>query len=161
MTFSVETFINPNELMNPDLLTDMLTNSQYTTLLSTLSAAYQSESPLGPADTSTTRLNLKTNINTTILNLFNAYTTLAADAPRLSTNLTNIQEQLNTLKINNTALKEELAQMYELSDGSSELINDYKQLYNINYTRNWGIFLSIIFSCYVMSVMFKSKPITL
>jgi hypothetical protein len=104
---------------------------------------------------------LKTQLNLRILELFDGYTTLVKDSDLLINNITNIKTQLNTFKHNNVTLKEELARMYELSEGSSELINDYKQLYNIKYTRNWGIFMSILFSCYVMSIIFKTKPITI
>ena len=155
MTFSVETFIKPTDLINPDSLTELAQfndNELLTQLINAFSDEFSDPIYL---------LQLKRKINTRILNLFDAYTTLAADSLRLATNLTNIKSQLDTLKINNVSLKEELAHMYEISDGSSELINDYKQLYNINYSRNWGIFLSIIFSCYVMTTMFKSKSITL
>ena len=159
MPFIVETFINPNELMKPNYLIKLL-DANYTQLLTELTQAYADEFSVD-SYTIKRRIQLKRNVNTIILELFDAYKIFVADATRLSTNLTNIKAQLDTFKINNVALKDELAHMYELRGGSSVLINDYKQLYNINYTRNWGIFLSIIFSCYVMSTMFKSKPIIL
>ena len=159
MTFIVETFINPNKLINPNFLTELV-NINYNELLTQLTNEFSDEFS-GASSSLKYRLQLKRNINTQVLNLFDAYTSLVADSPRLTTNLTNIKVQLDNLKDNNALLKEELEHLYELSEGSSELINDYKQLYNINYTRNWGILLSIVFSCYVMSIMFKSKPITL
>jgi hypothetical protein len=152
MTFIVETFVKPNDLIKPDSLAKML-NINYTQLLIDATNEINTNS--------SNFLSLKRKANTLILSLFDAYTQLQADSARLADNLTNIKEQLDTLKINNVSLKAELAHMNEISDGSSELINNYKELYNINYTRNWGILLSIIFSCYVMSTMFKSKPITL
>lgn len=152
MTFIVETFIKPSELINPDSLAIRFDNfNDYLKEAADALSAQNKE----------LFLTLKRNLNTSILNLLDAYTFLRADSSRLSDNLTNIKSQLDTLKINNVTLKEELAHMYEVREGSSELINDYKQLYNINYTKNWGIFLSIIFSCYVLSTLFKSKPITL
>jgi hypothetical protein len=154
MTFIVETFTNPNKLMNPDSLKRIL-NINYNELLTELIDAFSGEYALKE------RVQLKRNVNTFILNLFDAYSNLVTDSSQLTTNLTNIKAQLDTLKLNNVSLKEDLARMYEISEGSSVLIDDYKQLYNINYTRNWGIFLSIIFSCYLMSTMFKSKSITL
>ena len=159
MTFIVETFTNPNNLMNPDSLTRIL-NINYNELLTELTDAFSGKFA-GDPDTLKNRIQLKRNVNTFILNLFDAYANLSTDSSQLTTNLSNIKAQLDTLKINNASLKEELARMYEISEGSSVLIDDYKQLYNISYTRNWGIFLSIIFSCYVMSTMFKSKTIAL
>ena len=156
MTFIVETFIKPNDLINPKYLNEIL-HINYNQLLSELINTFRAD-----VDSDLTHYGqLKRNVNTLIFKLFDAYTQLGTDSVRLTDNLTNIKAQLDTLKVNNVSLKEELARMYDISDGSSELINDYKELYNINYTRNWGVFLSIIFSCYVMSAMFKSKPITL
>ena len=159
MTFIVETFTNPNKLMNPDSLKRIL-NINYNELLTELIDAFSGRFA-GDSYALKERVKLKRNVNTFILNLFDAYSNLVTDSSQLTNNLTNIKVQLDTLKINNVSLKEELARMYEISEGSSVLIDDYKQLYNISYTRNWGIFLSIIFSCYLMSTMFKSKSITL
>jgi hypothetical protein len=159
MTFIVETFINPNEFMKPNSLIKFL-RIDYNNLIRELTQSYKYRFRSNSFALNY-RLKLKRNINKIMLDLFDAYTRLVADETRLSNNLTTIKAQLDTFKINNVELKEELARMYELSDGSSELIHDYKKLYNINYTKNWGIFLSIIFSCYVLYTMFKSKPITL
>ena len=149
MTFIVETFLNPNNLITPELLTIRFDNFQQ--LLTDVIEAKNNNNP--------SFLALKIKLNTRILELFDAYSTLSKDSTLLSNNVTNIKTQLNTFKINNVELKEELERMYELSEGSNELINEYKQLYNINYTRNWGIFMSILFSCYVMSIIFKKKII--
>ena len=159
MTFIVETFIHPKDLIKPDSLTKLL-YIDYNEAITELTKAFNDILGVDSYPVKY-RLELKYNVNALILRLFDAYTTLVADSTRLSTNLTNIKAKLDTFKLNNVALKDELARMYELSEGSSELIHDYKLLYNINYTRNWGIMLSIIFSCYVMSTMFKSKPITI
>ena len=149
MTFIVETFINPDKLITPELLSIRFVNFQQ--LLTQLTHAKNKPN----------FVELKIQLNLRILELFDAYSTLVKDSELLTNNMTNIKKQLNNFKINNIALKEELARMYEMSEGSSELINDYKQFYNINYTRNWGIFMSILFSCYVMSIIFKKKPITI
>lgn len=149
MTFTVETFKNPDELITPELLSVRFVNFQ------------QLLTQLNDAKNNPNFVELKIQLNLRILELFDGYTTLVKDSGLLINNITNIKTQLNTFKTNNVALKDELARMYEMSEGSSELINDYKQLYNIKYTRNWGIFMSILFSCYVMYIIFKTKQITL
>jgi hypothetical protein len=148
----VETLVNSNDLINPDSLTEML-NINYNQLLIDTANAFNTNS--------SNFLTLKSNLNTNILNLLNAYTTLSTDSSLLTDNLANIKDQLNILKTNNTSLKGELEHIYDIGKDSNELINDYKQLYNINYSRNWGIFLSIIFSCYLLSTIFKSRQITI
>lgn len=149
MTFIVETFKNPDELITPELLSIRFVNFQQ--LLTQLAASKNNPN----------FVELKIQLNLRILELFDGYTTLVKDSGLLINNINNIKTQLNTFKTNNVALKDELARMYEMSEGSSELINDYKQLYNVKYTRNWGIFLSILFSCYAMSIIFNKKQITI
>lgn len=148
----VETLANPNDLINPDYLTEMMTIN-YNQLILDASNAFNTNS--------SNFLTLKGNLNTNILNLFNAYTVLTADSSILTNNLANIKDQLNTLKTNNVSLKRELDHIYDVGNESAELINDYKELYNINYSRNWGMFLSILFSCYLLSTIFKSRQITI
>ena len=148
----VETLVNPNDLISPDSLTKLL-NINYNQLQTDATTAFYANS--------SNFLTLKSNLNKNILNLFNAYTKLMTDSSLLANNLANVEDQLDTLKINNKSLKGELDHMYDVGNGSSELINDYKQLYNISYSRNWGLFLSIIFSCYMLSTIFKSRQITL
>lgn len=148
----VKTLVNPNDLINPGSLTEML-NINYNQLLLDASNAFNAKS--------SNFLTLKSNLNTNILKLFNVYTALTTDSSILTDNLANIKDQLNTLKINNVSLKKELDRIYERGKDSEELINDYKDLYNINYSRNWGMFLSILVSCYVLSAMFKSRQITI
>lgn len=148
----VETLINPNTLINPDSLPEILNINFNQLLLDTTNEFDKNDSNF---------FALKKNLNTNILKLYNAHTMLTADSSILSDNLANIKEQLNTLKINNVSLKSELDRMYDVGNDSVELINDYKELYNINYSRNWGMFLSILFSCYLLSTIFKSKQITL
>ena len=152
MTFIVETFINPNDLITQELLT--IRSENFQKLLSDVIYAKN-------INNKSNFVSLKNKLNTRILELFNAYSTLVKDSELLTNNVTNIKTQLNTFKINNLALKEELDRMYDMSEGSSELINDYKQLYNMNYTRNWGLFMSILFSCLVMSIIFKKRQITI
>ena len=149
MPFTLETLPNPNDLINPDSLSTML-NINYNQTLIDATNAFDSNSE--------NFVTLKSTLNLYVSNLFEKYNTLIADSQLLPSNLTSLKSQLDTLKINNESLKQELDHIYELGDGSDELINDYKQVYNINYTRNWGIFASIFFSWYMLSTIFKSKP---
>lgn len=150
MPFVVETLSNPDVLLRPDSLMEML-NINYNQLLIHATNAFKTKK--------SNFLTLKNNLNTNIMNLFQAYTTLTQYSTLLTDNLANIKDQLDTLKINNRALKQELDHMYDIGYDSNELINDYKRLYNINYSRNWGILLSIFFACYLLSTMFVQKKI--
>ena len=100
----VKTLVNPNDLINPGSLTEML-NINYNQLLLDASNAFNAKS--------SNFLTLKSNLNTNILKLFNVYTALTTDSSILTDNLANIKDQLNTLKINNVSLKKELDRIYE------------------------------------------------
>jgi len=43
------------------------------------------------------------------------------------------------------------------NNSSDELIHDYKQTYDKTYLRNWGLALSIGFSCFLLTKIFRKE----
>jgi hypothetical protein len=39
------------------------------------------------------------------------------------------------------------------------MINDYREIYDIKYLRNWGLFLSTIICIYTISVVYKKQVV--
>jgi hypothetical protein len=63
--------------------------------------------------------------------------------------------QLNKLitieKTRNTNLKKQLGNVESDNNATSEMIIDYKEMYNNDYLRNWGLLLSIILAGFIIS----------
>jgi len=91
-----------------------------------------------------------------------------SDVFLLSNNIEQNTEQLNymLLKLNmlienekqiNKELKHKISVVENKETAANELISDYKTLYGLNYTKNWGLFLSILISSYAIYKVYKNK----
>ena len=69
----------------------------------------------------------------------------------VDSNIDNINKTFKTLDIlitkernKNRELKRKLNIVEKEADGSKELIDNYNEMYDLDYLRNWGLFLSSI-----------------
>jgi hypothetical protein len=88
--------------------------------------------------------NTQSNVNNITANLFEAL-----NEAEINTNLLNERTLcLNTLIVQernkNRILRKQNGMVEEKSNASSELIYDYKNMYEEGYLRNWGLIISII-----------------
>ena len=60
-------------------------------------------------------------------------------------------------KKHNIELKRKLGIVEHKNNSSTEMINDYKEIYNKYYLQNWSIVLSTLLCIYTISVIYK-KP---
>ena len=70
-----------------------------------------------------------------------------------------IKIQINQLKTQNAKLKHSVVILEQGVSSTDELIDNYKDYYEISYLRNWGLFLTILASWGIMSVIFKPRQI--
>ena len=80
-------------------------------------------------------------------------------------NLQNINSELfmtsNNIekeKIKNRQLKRRLGIIEKKYNGSDELISDYKEIYNLDYLKNFALFYGIILLGLIMDLKFRGKP---
>jgi hypothetical protein len=105
------------------------------------------------------------NINGNLVTLEARFTTLSNDVEKDINEINKELVSLNTLIENekttykNINLKLGIAE--NKNNASTELISDYKQMYEYGYLRNWGLFFSIIFACYAISKVSKTNPSTI
>lgn len=77
-------------------------------------------------------------------------------------NTNNINKQLFKLDFlirqereRNKELKTQLGMIENTGNASSEMISDYKTIYNYNYLRNWSLLLSSLLCLGVISILYK------
>ena len=87
---------------------------------------------------------------------------LSANSTNIEKNTGDINKKLfkvNVLikkeKLENKLLKRKLGIIEDQYDGSDELISNYKDIYNLNYIKNFALFMGIILSCILMAKTFK------
>jgi hypothetical protein len=100
-------------------------------------------------------------------NVKNNLTQIGSEAFGLSNdvqyNTDNLNQKMDCLNIAinrekelNRKLKKRLGIIEDKSNASSELITDYDQIYQLNYLRNFGLFVSIIVVFVVIKNMFSN-----
>ena len=105
------------------------------------------------------------NINGNLVTLESSFTTLSNDVQKDINEINKQLVSLNTLIENekttykNINLRLGIAE--HKNNASTELISDYKQMYEYGYLRNWGLFFSIVFACYAISKVSKTNPSTI
>jgi len=102
---------------------------------------------------------LKVAINGRITTLLNTDKYLITSMPLLNSSIISLKQNITDIKNQNDELVEKLHTVNKEMDETDELIDDYRQMYNITFLRNWGIFLSILVSLYTLSSIFKSKVV--
>jgi len=102
---------------------------------------------------------LKVLINGRITTLLNTDNYLITTIPQLNSSIATLKQNIKDIKTQNDKLVKKLHTVDEEMDETDELIDDYRELYNITFLRNWGIFLSILVSLYTLSSIFKSKVV--
>ena len=104
----------------------------------------------------TTFNNIKQNLNNMGASLFMV-------SNSVDTNIENINKAFKTLDIliteerrTNRELKRKLGIVEDKNNSSKELIDNYNEMYDNDYLRNWGLFLSTIVVGVGISKMFTS-----
>jgi hypothetical protein len=105
--------------------------------------------------------NNKSNLNTLSSSLF----MVSNDVDVNIDNINNLYKTLDILikkeRVKNRELKGKLGIVESKTNSSNEMIDDYSKIYDIGYLRNWALFLSIITSGILISVVFKKQNVQL
>lgn len=72
--------------------------------------------------------------------------------------LLNIDSSIKQEKNNNVDLNRQLEQAFDQTNSSSEMITNYKDIYNTKYLRNWALLLGILAGIVTINMIYK-KPI--
>ena len=99
--------------------------------------------------------NIKSNIQTLNSTLFTITNDIESNTEDINEKLTALNVLIRREKETNKRLKRKLGYAEEKSNGSDEMIHNYKELYDMNYLRNWGLFLGLVMSCIALSKTFK------
>ena len=80
-------------------------------------------------------------------------------------NINDINQKLLSLNVmiekernKNKELRKKLGMVEHKYNSASEMINDYKEIYDTKYLRNWALFLSTVICIFAISSVYK-KPV--
>jgi hypothetical protein len=103
--------------------------------------------------------NIISSINQIQSKLFTTSNDVQVNIDELSKKLLEINILIDMEREKNTELKINLGMITNKNNAASEMIYNYKQIYNQNYLRNWALFLSTILCIFTISKVYKSNQV--
>ena len=104
--------------------------------------------------------NIKSNLTTLQSNLFKLSNNVESCINKINTSYSKIDDLIQLEKEKNTKLKLALGIVEQNNNASTELISDYKNIYEYGYLRNWSMIFSIFIVGFTISKIFKAPSPT-
>jgi hypothetical protein len=101
--------------------------------------------------------NIKSNMQTINANIFTTTNDVESNTENINKKLFALNVLIRDAKRKNTALKRRLGRVESASDGSDEMVSNYKELYNLEYVKNWGMFVGIVLSIVISSTVLATR----
>jgi DNA repair exonuclease SbcCD ATPase subunit len=103
--------------------------------------------------------NIISNINQVQSKLFSTSNDVQVSIDEITKKLVEINVLISNEREKNRELKRKLGHVEHKNNSAYEMIDNYKQMYNINYLRNWGLFLSTVLCILAISKVYKSQGV--
>jgi len=102
---------------------------------------------------------INSNLNDVNTKLFTTTNDIEVNIEKISKKLKTINDSINQEKEKNHKFRNRLEMIDGKNNSSDILINNYKEMYDIQYIRNWGLAIGIVLSIIASTRIFK-KPLT-
>lgn len=109
-------------------------------------------------DIQTRYQNMVSNINQLQAKLFSVSNDVQVNINNINTKLLELDRVIRIEKGINKELRKKLGMIEDKNNSASEMIDDYREIYDIKYLRNWGLFLSTIICIFTITAVYK-KPV--
>jgi len=103
--------------------------------------------------------NIISNINQIQSKLFTTANSVQVNIDEISKKLLDINILIDVEREKNSELKKKLGMITDKNAAASEMIYNYKQIYNQNYLRNWSMFLSIMFCLFTIGKVYRTQGV--
>ena len=105
--------------------------------------------------------NIKNNIQELYTSLLTISTDIDKNVNQINTDYQELNKLIEILKERNIILKQKLGIAEDTYDGSDTMISNYKDMYNLQYLKNFSLGLGIVFSVVLITKLFKGQNIAL
>jgi hypothetical protein len=99
----------------------------------------------------------KNNLNTFNADVFMLSNDIESNTSKINNELLILNKLIIAEKQTNKKLKHKLHIIENKELATDELIDDYTTIYKLNYNKNWGLFISILISCFAISKIYSNK----
>jgi DNA repair exonuclease SbcCD ATPase subunit len=103
--------------------------------------------------------NIKNNIQELYTSLLTISTNINKNVNFINNNYQELNKEIEILKERNSILKKKLGIAEDTYDGSDTMISNYKDMYNLQYLKNFSLGLGIVFSLVLITKLFKGQNI--
>ena len=100
--------------------------------------------------------NIKSNLNTTNTSLVKIHKSVNDSTEDINEKLEALNKLIRRERIKNLVLKRRLGREEEKFNGTDEMISNYKEMYELNYLRNWAMFIGILIVSLAIGKVFKN-----
>jgi len=100
---------------------------------------------------------VKNNLNAINSQIFTLSNDVQTNIDSINEILLNLNNSIGQLKTENGKTIQKLRGVKEKYNAANEMISNYKNMYEYNYLRNWGLLLSIFIAGFSISVIYKNK----
>ena len=101
--------------------------------------------------------NITNSLSEILSNLFTISNDIHVNTNDINKKLFELDVLIKNEKVNNDSLNEKLKMIVNTNSASSEMISDYKNIYNYNYLRNWSLLISSLLCLATIGIIFKKK----
>ena len=148
---SKNNILNENTFVKPDNYVSNLKvlNEQMPMLLDEFKPAYVYYN-MTPSygDYQTNYFNIQNNISQSNANLFMETNNIQKSIETINKDLTKINTEIEKNKLTNKKLKVQLQDASNREDSSKQMIDDYKEMYNLQYLNNFNTLIGIVVGIY-------------
>ena len=102
-------------------------------------------------------LNITSNLENVNTNLTLLSNEVQVDINKINKELISLNSLIEEEKTIYKNLNSQLGIVEHKNNATTELITDYKQMYEYGYLRNWGLFFSIVLAGYTISKVFTNN----
>jgi hypothetical protein len=99
------------------------------------------------------------NLNQLNSELFMLSNNVQSETDKINTYLSRLNTFITLEKTKRTDLKKKLGNIESDNNATTEMIINYKEMYNNDYLRNWGLLLSIVLAGFAISKVYSSKQV--
>ena len=153
-----------NDYTKPDVFKDKVENirSSLTPILENFKKLYILHN-MHPADQEYEQQydGIVSSITQQLASLFTVSNDIQQETTLLGKQLLPVNKSIEVEKKTNSDLKRKLGMVEHKTNAANEMINNYKEMYDKNYLRNWALFLSSIVGIYSIAVVFKKPAVNI
>ncbi len=103
--------------------------------------------------------NCKTNLNAIQSKLFTVSNDIQSDTNKINALLLELDSKIKIERKNNRELKRKLGMIEHKNNSAFEMIDNYKEMYDSNYLRNWSLVLSTALCIFTIGVVYKKQVV--